>query len=142
MQKASWIVLTVLGALVLVLSLVSARTAYTPDAPDEFGEGGPKLSDVAAWNPEVATAIRGRRGTASAYSAAFATLLLFVVLRPYRRREAWAWWAILGGLLVLVGVSAWRVPALGTRLGVGGPFTILVIGMVGLLLDVRRLKQG
>jgi hypothetical protein len=142
MRKASWIVLTVLAALVLALSLVSAWVAYSPNSPDEFGEGGPKLADVAAWNPEVATAIRGRRGTASAYSAAFATLLLFVVLRPYRRGEAWAWWAILGALLVLTAVSSLRVPALGTRLGVGGPITILVIGVVGLLLDARRLKQG
>jgi len=142
MKKASWILLVVLGALMLALSVVSASVAYRVDAPDEFGVGGPTVADVAAWNPEVATAIRARRGTASAYSAAFATLLLVVVLVPYRRGEVWAWWTILGSLLVLAAVTLVRVPALGTSLGASTAVTILVVGVVGLLLDARRLKKG
>jgi hypothetical protein len=142
MRKASWIVLTILGALLLALSFVSASVAYRTDAPDEFGVGGPKLSDVAAWNPDVATAIRARRGTASAYSAGLATLLLWVVLVPYRRGEVWAWWAVLASLLVFSAVAFVRVPALGTSLGVPPATALLVVGVVGLLLDARRLKQA
>lgn len=142
MQKASWIILVVLAVLMLGVSLVSAGVAYRADARDEFGVGGPTVAQVAAWNPEVATAIRARRGTASAYSAAFATLLLAVVLVPYRRGEVWAWWAVLGSLLVLAAVTFVRVPALGTRLGTGTAVAILAVGVVALLLDARRLKKG
>lgn len=142
MRKASVVLLALLSGLVLALSLVSASVAYRADAPDEFGVGGPKLSDVAAWNPDVATAIRARRGTASAYSAGFATLLLALVLVPYRRGEVWAWWAILAGLLVFGGVALARVPALGTRLGAPAALIVLAVGVVGLLLDVRRLRRA
>jgi hypothetical protein len=142
MRKASWILLTLMAALMLGLSLVSATVAYRSQVRDEFGVGGPTVADVAAWNPEVATAIRARRGTASAYSAAFATLLLFVVLGPYRRGETWAWWAILGSLLVFAAVTLVRLPALGTRLGASTAVTILAVGVVALLLDARRLKKA
>jgi hypothetical protein len=142
MKKASWILLAVLGALMLALSVVSASVAYRADTRDEFGVGGPTLADVAAWNPEVATAVRARRGTASAYSAAFATLLLVVVLVPYRRGEAWAWWAILGSLLVLAVVTFVRIPALGTNLGASTAAIILAVGVVALLLDARRLRTS
>jgi hypothetical protein len=142
MRKASWIILVVLAALVLGLSMVSAGVAYRPDARDEFGTGGPTMADVAAWNPEVATAMRARRGTASAYSAAFATLMLFVVLVPYRRGERWAWWAVLGSLLVFCAVTLARVPALGTRLGVSTALTILAVAVVALVLDAKRLSGG
>jgi hypothetical protein len=142
MRKASWIILLVLAVLMLGLSVVSASVAYRADARDEFGVGGPTIADVAAWNPEVAIAMRARRGTASAYSAAFATLLLFLVLVPYRRGERWAWWAVLGSLLVFCAVALARVPALGTRLGVPPALTILAVAVVALLLDARRLKAG
>ncbi len=140
MRKASWIILSLMAGLMLVGSLVSASVAYRTEAPDEFGTGGPKLADVAAWNPEVATAIRARRGTASAYSAAFATLLLVVVAIPYRRGDVWAWWGLLGALVVLTGVILARVPMLGTNLGVPPASVILAIGVVALLLDAKRLK--
>jgi hypothetical protein len=141
MRTASWIILALMAGLILVGSLFSASVAYRPDAPDEFGVGGPKLAEVAARNPQLATAIRARRGTASAYSAAFAVLLLGVVAIPYRRGDAWAWWAVLASFIVLAAVILARVPTLGTRLGAPTGGVILATSVVALLLDVKRLKR-
>lgn len=142
MRTTSWVLLAVLAVLLLGLSLLSASVAYRTEARDEFGVGGPTMAQVAEWNPEVATAVRARRGTASAYAAAFATLLLVVVLVPYRRGDVWAWWAILGSLLVLAAVVVLRVPTLGTQLGVAAAAIVLSVAVVALLLDARRLKAG
>ena len=110
MKTASWVLLAVMGALMLIVSLLSLNIAYS-GSRDEFGQGGPTVDDVRAWNPEVATAIRARRGTAASFAAAYAVLVLAIVLGPYRRGDTWAWWTLLAGAVTLA-----------------------------LLLDVRRLK--
>jgi hypothetical protein len=66
-------------------------------------------------------------------------MFLLVVLIPYRRGEVWAWWAILIATLVL-SVMIWlRVPTLGITLGASTGYTQLVVVVVALLLDVKRL---
>jgi hypothetical protein len=69
-------------------------------------------------------------------------MFLLVVLIPYRRGEVWAWWAILIATLVL-SVMIWlRVPTLGITLGASTGYTQLVIVVVALLLDVKRLANS
>src|SRR5688500_16926442 len=118
MKTASWVLLAVAGTLVLLGSFASLYTAYIGGAPDPLT---PRimLDEVAAGRPEVATAIRARRGTAAAFAAAYAVLFLFVVLGPYRRGDAWAWWALLAAALTLGILIVVRVPALGTNAGAG-----------------------
>jgi hypothetical protein len=140
LRTASWVVLTIVGALSLLASLGSAWIAYS-GGRDEFGIGGPTVADVEAWRPEVALAVRARRGTAAAYASAFLVLYLSVVLGPYRRGETWAWWAVLASTLTLVALTALRVPLLGTTLGVAAALWQLGLVVVGLLLDVRRLRS-
>ncbi len=139
MRKASWILLVVMGALMLAGSLGSLSVAYS-GARDEFGLGGPTVDDVAAWNPEIATAIRARRGTAASFAAAYAVLFLAIVLGPYRRGDTWAWWALLAGAATLAVLGIVRIPLLGTRLGAFTGAIPLVVTVIALLLDVRRLK--
>jgi hypothetical protein len=100
------------------------------------------LEDVAAGRSEVATAIRARRGTAAAFAAAYAVLFLAVVLGPYRRGDAWSSWALLAAALTLGILVMARVPALGTRAGAGTGLSQLVVVIVALLLDVRRLRAA
>ena len=141
MKKASWVLLTVVGALMLLGSFASLYTAYSHDAPDPIGPGA-TVADVEAWRPEVATAIRARRGTAAAFAAAYAVLFLSVVLGPYRRGDAWSWWALLAAALTLGILIAARVPALGTRAGAGTGLVQLAVVIVALLLDVKRLRTA
>jgi len=139
MRKASWIVLTLVGALTLLASLASAWTAYSK-APDPLPPSGLTIEDAAHGRAEVETALRARRGTAAAFAAAYAVLYLGVVLGPYRRGDVGSWWALLAAALVLAAISALRIPTLGTQAGVGAAATHGVVTLVGLLLDVRRLR--
>src|SRR2546422_2986702 len=95
-RTTSWILLTVVGALVLVGSLASAGLAYSRG---EYPIGTVPLTEVAGGREGVATALRAIRGTSAAYAAAYAVLFLFIVTGPYRRGDVWAWWAILAGVL-------------------------------------------
>ena len=143
MKTASWVILTIVGVLVLLGSIASLYTAYAPGtgARDQLGPGA-SVHDVEAWRPEIATAIRARRGTAAAFAAAYGVLFLAFVLGPYRRGDAYAWWAILAGALTLGVLTAIRVPALGTRSGAGTGLVQLAVVVVALLLDVSRLRKA
>jgi hypothetical protein len=139
LRKLSWIVLTIVAVLVLVGSATSAMLAYTGRP---YPIGTMDLDKVAAGRADVATALRGIRGTAAAFSAAYGTLLLCVVLGPYRRGETWCWWAILLAAVVLFLFAAARQPFLGTTLGIATPAILLGVVAVGLFLDGGRLKDA
>ena len=143
MKTASWVLLAVVGALMLLGSFASLYTAYSAGGAtrDALGTGA-TVQDVEAWRPDVATAIRARRGTAAAFAAAYAVLFLSVVLGPYRRGDAWSWWTLLAAALTLGILAAARVPALGTHAGAGTGLVQLAVVIVALLLDVRRLRAA
>ena len=138
MKKASWILLTVLGVVITLLSVVSAVHAYWTD--DDYGIGGRKVSKVAGGDPVIETALRGIRGTSAAYGVSYGVLFLAIVLGPYRRGDVWAWKTLLAVGLIHLGIVALRIPFLGTQLGLSAAANQVVILVVGLLLDVGRLK--
>ena len=92
LRTVSFVVLALLGGLVLLGSLASAGLAYRGDFPI----AGVSIADVAAGREAVLLGLRGARGTAAAWSAAWAA-------------------------------------------GTGTPLVLLVVALVALLLDVRRL---
>ena len=49
------------------------------------------------------------------------------------------WWGILASAIVLGAVAGARVVFTGRRPGTGTPLVLLVVVLVALLLDVRRL---
>ena len=137
LRTVSWVVLTVLGSLVLLGSLVSTSLAYRGDYPI----GGVAVETVASGHHDVLLALRGVRGTSAAYAAAYAVLFLSIVLGPYKRGETWAWWAFLSALLMLSLLVVLRVPLLGTSLGVAPALLQCGLGVLALLLDVGRLRS-
>jgi hypothetical protein len=138
MKTASWIILVVASGLLLLASLVSLGRAYS-SAGDSIG--GASLTELSGGRPEVETALRARRATAAAFAAGFATFLLATTLGPYRRGDAWAWWAIAAATVVEVGLVLLRVPLLGTRSGAGAAVVQLVFVGVGLALGAGRLGR-
>ncbi len=139
LRTASWVLLTVVGAITLLISFASANLAYRGDYPI----GGTPVTEVAAGHPEVLTALRGIRGTSAAYGAGFAVLFLATVLGPYRRGEKGAWWALLAAAAIVVLVTAARVPLFGIPFGSGGTGPAAIQGgltLVALLLDIGRLS--
>jgi peptidoglycan/LPS O-acetylase OafA/YrhL len=139
MKKASWILLTVLGVAITLISLVSASRAY--NRADDYGSSGIRVSEIAGGREDVVNALRGIRGTSAAMATAYGVLFLAIVLVPYRRGEVWAWWALLAGSTTVLVVVSLRIPILGTTPGVEAAVTPFVLTIVGLLLDVRRLKK-
>jgi hypothetical protein len=138
MKKASWIVLTVAGVALILISLLSARRAY--DKSDDYGVAGASVSEVAAGREAVASGLRGIRGTSAAFAAAYGVLFMAIVLGPYRRGDVWAWWALFAGSATVLAIVLLRVPFLDTTLGISAGNLQFGLTMVGLLLDVRRLK--
>ena len=141
LRTVSWVMLAVVGALILAGGVVSAFIAYRGSGTD-YQIGRASLDEVAAGRPEVATALRGVRGTAAGYAAAYAVLLLAVVAGPYRRGDVTSWWAILASALVLFVVTVARQPLLGTTLGIGTPAIALGVVVLALILDGGRLKSA
>ncbi len=139
MKKASWIVLTVAGIAVILISLVSAGHAY--NTGDNYRIGGTSVRDVAAGREAVASGLRGIRGTSAAFAAAYGVLFLTIVLGPYRRGDASAWWALFAGSATVLAIVLLRIPFLDTTLGVSAAVIQFLLTMLGLLLDVRRLKS-
>jgi hypothetical protein len=136
LRTVSWVLLAVVGVLVLLVSFVSANLAYRGDYPI----AGVSVNEIAAGRDAVLVGLRGVRGTSAAWGAAWAALFLAVVAGPYRRGDTTAWWGILASVLVLGAVAAARVVLLpGQPAGTGTPLLILVIVLVALLVDVRRL---
>ena len=136
MKTASFVVLFLVGLAILVFSLLSARNAYTRD----WAVGPTTVSKIEAIAPGAGPALRGSRGTAAAFGTAFGVLWLSVVYGPYRRGEAWAWWGLLGAILALAVVTLLRVPLVGARTGVQGALTLLVLVLLGLVLDLGRVR--
>ena len=135
LRTASWVLLALVGGLVLLGSLASAGLAYRGDFPI----AGVSITDVASGREAVLLGLRGARGTAAAWGAAWAVLFLAVVFGPYRRGDVATWWGILASAVVLAAVAGARVIA-GAQAGVGAPLVLLVIVVIALLLDVKRLS--
>ena len=107
---------------------------------DDYGIGHSRVSKVAGGDAGVATSLRGIRGTSAAYGAAYGVLFLAIVLGPYRRGDVWAWKALLVAGLTQFVLVLLRIPILDTQLGVAPAANQVVLLVVGLLLDVGRLK--
>lgn len=142
LRTVSWILLALLGALTLASSVASVNVAYFQEDDLIGGPEGISLSELVGERPDVATALKARRGTAAAFGTGYALLFLFIVLVPYRRGDRWAWWAVLVGTLATSGVILLRVPSLQTNLGLGAAVPPLVVVAIALLLDVGRLKRS
>jgi hypothetical protein len=138
MKEASWILLTVLGVAITFFSLVSAVHAYRTG--DDYGIGDSRVSKVSGGDAGIANALRGIRGTSAAFGAAYGVLFLAIVLGPYRRGEVWAWKALLIAGLTQCALVLLRIPILGTQLGVSAATTPVVLLVMGLLLDVGRMR--
>lgn len=140
MQKASWILLTVVAMLVLLTGVGSLSLAYLGEA--EAGlVGSTNYAELAAGREDVETALRGQRGTAASLALGYGVLLLCTIVGPYRRGRVWAWWAILLSSVTFTAAVCLRVVFLGTNLGVNTAVIGFVLVLVGLLLDFRRLSR-
>ena len=139
LRTASWVLVAIFTALVLLVSLSSAWLAYSGT---DYPVAGVPVAEVAGDRDGVEAGLRAIRGTSAAYAVGFAALMLAVAIGPYRQGTRWSWWALVVANLALYATVLLRVPALGTTAGVGAATTQTVLLMVALLLDVGRLRSA
>jgi len=137
---ASWIILLVVSAAIILLSVQSLWVAYTR-SPDQLTSDY-TLTQIGEQGGEQAVkAFRGRRATAATWALAYGLLALAVTWVPYRRGENWAWWALLVSLGVSQFLSLARAVALATIAGTGAPAILLAFVLLGLLAGAPRMFQ-
>lgn len=138
---ASWVLLFLLSVVVIVLSLNSLGTAYF-GKQDQLIAGFGLEQLEGAGGPEAVRAFRGRRATAATWALGWGILYASMAFIPYRRKERWAWWALLAALLLPELLSLARYVIIGARSGAGASATLLAIGLLGLMMGVPQVFYG
>jgi len=133
-----WILLFIAGLLITLGALGSLGVAY-------FGSddvvGGASLADLAKLGEEVPSAVRGRRATAASFAFATGVLTCWIAATAYRRREKWAWYALLTGVGVAGALSILRVSMIGIRAGTGSALLLEIVLLAGLLISYRDFRR-
>jgi len=137
LRTVSWVILALIGALTLLTSFTSAYLAYGGMYP----VGGVNIDEIAQGREAVLTGLRGVRGTAAAWAAGWAVLFLVVVVGPYRKGDVATWWGILASTLVMSTIVALRVVTIGSQAGTGAALVLLLLVILALLIDVKRLSE-
>ncbi len=132
-----WIMLLVMGALMALGGVESLMVAYRSGGPLISGMTSQELSAI---NPDLPSALRGRRATAASLSVICGVLVAWIALVPYRKAEKWAWWALLSSVGPGAVLSLLRMQALGTRVGAGVAGVFLVWLLLALAISYRDMR--
>jgi len=135
---ASWVILLVVSAAIVLFSAQSLWIAYT-GGPDGLTRDYTLAQIQEQGGDQAVKAYRGRRATAATWALAYSLLAIAVIWIPYRRGEKWAWWALLISLGVSQFLSIVRAIALATTVGTGTPGILLAFVLLGLLAGVPRI---
>ena len=135
---ASWVILLVVSGAIILLSTQSVWIAYS-GGPDSLTREYSLTQIGEQGGDQAVKAFRGRRATAATWALGYALLAFVVIWVPYRRREKWAWWAVLVSLGVSQFLSLGRAIMLGTTVGTGAPAILLAFVLLGLLAGAPRM---
>jgi hypothetical protein len=135
---ASWVILLVVSSAIVLLSAQSLWVAYSGQQDSLTSEY--TLAQISEQGGDQAVkAFRGRRVTAATWALGYGLLAVTVIWVPYRRREKWAWWAVLLSVGLSQFLSLGRAVTMGTILGTGTPAILLSFVLLGLLAGAPRL---
>ena len=133
----AWLMLLLMGVLLALGGLESLLIAY-------YGGGelipGMNSQELAAKNPDLPAALRGRRATAATLSITCGILVAWIASVPYRRGEKWAWWALLFSIGSGAALSIFRVQAINTRAGAGAAAIFLAWLLIALAISYRDMR--
>ncbi len=132
-----WSLLLAVGLLMTLGGLESVYVAYFSSTESISGVSMETLAQV---NPELPKAIRGRRATAASYAVSSGILLAWVAATAFRRRQKWAWYALLCAIGAGAILSILRIPLLGHRAGAETAGSILVALVLALAVSYRDFK--
>ena len=135
--KIGWILLLLAGLLMTLGGLESFAVAYW-GADDLIA--GVSLEKLAQVNPDLPKAIRGRRATAAFYATSCGLLVAWVAVSAFRRRQKWAWYALLCSLGVGALCSFLRVSLLDYTPGSQAALAIAITLVLALAVSYRDFR--
>jgi hypothetical protein len=108
--KIAWIVLLVISAFLVLaplLDIISDRSSGLPaDHHAAFAKLTGRSWDTAkAGAPELTRYVTQLEYGYALHELTFALLFLAIVVIPFRRREAWAWWACWAVMIANIGYA-------------------------------------
>jgi len=101
---------------------------------------GAALNEAVKGDPALLDSLRGRRATAASYALTTGLLLGWVTLTAFRRRERWAWFALLTSVGLGALASAIRYFILGIPSGWATAAATLVVLLVALAVSYRDFR--
>jgi len=135
--KIGWILLLVAGLLITLGGLESFAVAYWGADDLIMGVSLEKLAQV---NPDLPKAVRGRRATAAFYATSCGLLVAWVAASAFRKRQKWAWYALLCSLGIGAVGAILRVPILDYTPGSQTAIAVVVALVLALSISYRDFK--
>jgi hypothetical protein len=133
----AWVIFLIMGLLMTLGGLGSMYVAYSGVNESLAGVSLQTLSQV---NPDLPNELRARRATAAFYAATCGMLVTWIALAPFRKRQKWAWYALLCSLGIGSALSLLRIPLLNHRPGAEPASAILVLLLIALGISYRDFR--
>ncbi len=133
----AWVLLLIMGLLMILGGTESMIVAFRGANETIAGTTSQALSAI---NPDLPGALHGRRLTAATYALSCGLFVVWITMVPFRRREKWAWYALLCSVGLGSTLSALRAPLMGIRTGVEVPAVTLIVLLIALVISYRDFK--
>ena len=135
--RIGWVLLLLMALLLVVGGVGSLWVAYrgTGDAM-----AGTALYEAAKDNPDLLNSLRGKRATAASYALTCGLLLGWVTLTAFRKRERWAWFAVLTSIGLGAAGSILRYFVLDLSAGTSTAVATLAVMAVALAVSYRDFR--
>ena len=134
------IALVILSLMASLMILGSATSMYVGFSGGDEVMAGMTSHALAQINPEIPNALRGRRITAASYAFTSGVLVLWITLTAFRKRQKWAWYALLCSVGLGSLLSTLRVPLINYRPGMEAPGITLIVLLIALVISYRDFR--
>ncbi len=135
--KIGWLLLAAMGLLITLGGIESLAVAYRGGDDPIMGVSMERLAEL---NPDLPSAIRGRRATAAFYATSCGLLIAWIASTAYRQRQKWAWYALLSSVGLGAALSVLRIPILDYTPGAQAAAAILAVLILALAVSYRDFR--
>ncbi len=133
----AWVLLLITGLLLILGAAESMNIAFR--GLGDTIAGVPKTA-LAQINPELPTALLGQRLTAASYALMSGMFVAWIAVTAFRRRQKWAWYALLCCVGLGSILSTLRAPLMNYRPGIEVPGITLIVLIIALAISYRDFK--
>jgi len=133
----AWVILLILGLLMVLGGAESMIFGFRGGSETIEGTSFDALAQI---NPELPKALRARRVTAASYALTCGLLVSWIAVTAFRKRQKWAWYALLCSVGLGSVLSILRVPLMDYRPGMQVSGITLIVLLIALAISYRDFK--